>query len=465
MDLKVAVKNDAYVLILLMVFAVLFLTPSKAAASVSVSYQLSPNILMPGDFADGELKIYNPNAVDVEINSIMFYGNGVIITPRSIYNVGTLPPGSSYTLPFSVKALKVGRYDIEAIVSTKDGDVVQHIEVVVDDNFPSVTVSSPLYRNEVNVLKFYISSPVPLTNVRVMPLFDAKPHVVYVGNVEGGGEGEVQFLPVNETNLKFKLSFYIGRNYHEVVKTVPISLLDSQGVALNISSFASTFIGDCIDINLEISNLRHDSIYRVAVKTLSEKGEIDSSVSIPEMKSGESKKVRLLYTPLRGGVDDVRICVEYRNAFGDYNESCRSIEINVSDQYVISVTNLDVKTDLEGTHVSGDVSNNGRGEVLNAYVAAISGNERVDYFLGNIEPSDFQSFDLTLKSNGTIKLIVKWMNKAGKEFVMKKEISKEKYVEKMPEKASSPTLAISIAAAIAVIAIVAVVVYRYVRKP
>ena len=245
----------------------MMLIPTALATGVSIEFHTSPEILLPGDYADGYLKIINPGR-DIRINSVVFHSEGLEIYPKSYRAIGTIPSGGSYTLPFSIKAQDVGRHLLEAIISTGNGTIIQHILIVVDDSFPSIVLLTPIYKGEVNELKFLITSPVTLQNVKVTPLFNAEPDVIFVGTVNGYAEGSLKFIPTDEKELKFKLTFYNGKNYHEMIKTIPITFLESKGVMLNVvSSYSSVYVGDCIPLNVEITNLRNDNIYNCLLYT------------------------------------------------------------------------------------------------------------------------------------------------------------------------------------------------------
>ena len=450
------------VLLVLLITAVY----NSMAAGVSLSYQLSPEILLPGDYADAVLVISNPSTTkDVKVNSVVIHSySSLTVEPQGIYSIGRIPPGGSYTLSFSVKANDKGRYNLEVVVSTDNGTVTQNIQVVVDDSFPSLTVTSPVYRNEVNELEFYVSSPVELKDVRVEALFNATPGVVYLGNVNSGGaEGSFKFLPDSDT-LKFKISFYNGRNYHEVKKIIKIRLLDSRNVVVNVSSpYKTLYIGDSITIPVEITNLRSDEINSITVSATSTLGTFSDPVEVAKLQSGESKTLNFKFSPSKSGEDSIRVEVEYHDEFGNKYHVTKTFPINVLDSLAVSITNLNVVREGLEVSVSGDVSNNGRSEVYNAYAVASCGSYQADYFIGNIDPSDFQSFDLPIKCNKSVLITVSWSNELGETFELHKEINLGEKVPVQVEESNMPII-VSIVVAVIVFAIVGLIIYRQIRK-
>ncbi|AAB90223.1 COG1361 family protein [Archaeoglobus fulgidus] len=455
----------------LLVLAVLLLAVEAVhAEGVSVSYQISPEILLPGDYADVTLTLTNPSASDVKVNSIVV--SGAKAEPSAIYSVGTIPGGGSYSITFSVKAEKVGRENLEVKIATEyrvdeknttTQTITQNILLLVDDNFPSLTVASPVYRGVVNEVSFYVSSPVELKDVRVEALFDAIPKTVYLGDFVGGKEGKIKFIP-DSNRLKFKISFYNGRNYHEIEKEVVVKLLTPQNVVLNVTfPYKSLFIGDAVTIPLEITNLRSDAIYDITVSAESSLGSFSSPVSIAKLDSGEGKALSFKFSPSKAGDGEAVFRVYYKDELGNGLSVERNFTITVLDSYAVMLTNVNVVREKLKYSVSGDVSNNGRSEVYNAYAVAECGDFRADYFMGNIDPSDFQSFELPVECNGSVKVTVQWSNEIGETFAISKTVElKGKSLAEVEEN-PMPTY-VSIAVAIVILAIVGFVIYRQIRK-
>lgn len=448
-----------YVLILM-----LFITSAHLAAAqgVSVSYKLNPEILMPGDYADCILTISNPAEKTIDVKSVILSGYGVEIAPGTIYSIGNIPLGGSVTLPFSIKALKPGRFNVEAVVSTENGTIRQNIQVVVDDNFPSLTVISPTYKGEVNELQFYVSAPTELKDVRVEAIFNAIPQTIYLGDIFGGAKGTLKFFPLSST-LAFKISFYNGKNYHEVFRTVNLRLLESRGVVMNVSvPYKTLYLGDAMAIPVEVANLRGDEILDVKIHAWSNLGEFSDPVEIPKICSGESKKTSFRFSPSKSGEGIAVIGAEYSDEFGNRYSMQQNFSIKVLDSFAVSLTNIKVTREGFEVTVSGDVSNSGRSEVYNAYAIARCGEYIADYFVGNIDPSDFQSFDLPVKCNGSVTIAVSWSNELGEKFEIQKEVSVGR---ELPEvRASNLPVIVSVAVALVVFAVIGLIVYRQIRK-
>ncbi len=431
-----------------------------SAQGVSVSYQISPTLLLPGDYAECTLVISNPTVKDIIVNSVSFTGYGVSITPQTL-SVGKIPAGGSVSLPFSIKAIKTGRYNVVALVSTENGTLRQNIQVVVDDSFPSITVTSPVRKGEVNTLSFYASSPIELKAVRVEALFNATPQSVYLGNVGSeGAEGALKFIPSSST-LKFKISFYNGNNYHEVIKVVEVRTLESKGIAINTTfPYHTLYLGDVVDLPVEIANLREDDIFSVKV-SVNGFG-FNDSAEIPKIPGGGSGKLVFKFSPSESGEDHITLNIRYSDEFGNKYTQSKKMNINVLKSLAVSITNLNVVREGAETRVSGDISNNGRSVIYNVYATAVCGKYQADYFVGNIDPSDFQSFDLPVKCNRSVTVTVSWSNEVGENFEVQKEI--EVGQQPVPSETSEIPLIVSIVAALIVLAVIGIILYRYIRK-
>ena len=432
-----------------------------SAQGVSVSYQISPALLLPGDYAECTMVITNPTSKDVVVSSVTLSGYGVEVAPNGIFSIGKLPPGGSVSLSFSIKAIKVGIYNVVASISTQNGTLRQNIQVVVDDSFPSVTITSPLHKGEVNTLTFYISSPVELKAVRVEPLFNATPQSVYLGDVGSqGAEGTFKLLPTSST-LKFRVSFYNGNNFHQVIRSVDVRMLEARQVAINATLvYRTLYLGDVVDLPVEVANLRGDDILDVKV-SVSGLGFNDSR-EIPKIPSGESKRIVFKFSPSKSGKGEITITTHYSDEFGNEYDQTKRITVKALDSLAVSVTNLNIAREGAETRVSGDVSNNGRSIAYNVYSVLTCNGYRADYFVGNIDPSDFQSFDLPAKCNGSATLAVSWSNEIGETFEIQKEVRIGSVLQHV--EAGEFPVVVSIAAALVVLAIIGVIVYRYIRK-
>lgn len=90
----------------------------------------------------------------------------------------------------------------------------------------------------------------------------------------------------------------------------------------------------------------------------------------------------------------------------------------------LQFSGIDVKTDLEGLTVTGDVSNNGRSKVYNIFVTALTANQVKTYYIDSIDSSDFDTFEFTFTNySNKVTLKVKWTNEIGEVFETTKMVT------------------------------------------
>lgn len=436
---------------------------STAKAQVAItSVEINPQTLLVGDTAECKLTVYNPNLQSVKVSSVQFdVPSGLSVKPSSFVNIGYIAKQSTYDLLFYIEAKKAGIHTIEAEIYAENGSITQRINVVVEDRLPKVTINTPVKLNEVNTVEIEITTPFKITRVTVEPLFDAEQKYMFFDEVEYSAKSAIKFYGKKQ-EYKFRISFYNGKNYHSFVQEIQPKFVESKGLFVNITvPYATVYLYDVTPISVEISNLRSDEIYEVLISTNSTKGEFSDYVKeISKLEPSETKTVVFYYSPTKSGVDKINFNITYKDEMSNVYRftDCRSID--VLDQPSISISNVEVET-KNGITISGDISNNGRSEVLNVYASADFNGNIKDYFVGNIDPSDFQSFSIPVSGNGSKAVIkVSWTNKIGKNF----EIAREVKVERNVVVKSKIPMWIPLVAVIIVGVFVVVAIYNYRKK-
>jgi hypothetical protein len=444
---------------LTIIFGVLFATLIAEAPALTISYQITPEIVLPNGYVDCVITIKNSGTNPIEISSISFYSKRIQVEPSSFQNVGNLSPGGVFTLRVSMRSPDVGRQNADMIVSTSEGSFTQTIELLVDDRFPEISLSSPLYSGEVNYAKLLISSPVPLRNVRVDALFNASPKTFFLGNLDGAAE--FQFRVGEEERLKFMVSFYNGRSYHEIEKEVKVNYLPSKGISINLlTSKDVLYIGEAMNLSVEIANLRSDEIYSLAVQ-LSGNGKFSqSSAKLEKLLAGDKKILNFIFSPRESGVVEIVARITYKDFFGNVHEKLEKLSLSVLDSHALQIVNLQ-KTPVFGkTKISGEVINYGHRSAINAKVSAFCDEERADHYIGEIDANDYETFDLETSCAEAIVMLT-WWNEAGDSF----SISEKVMTEKVEIKESSPLpMYVAAIASILIVSFVIYVVRRARRK-
>ncbi len=397
---------------LIVAMAVILLTIPLASAQV-VKVDIYPSTLLPNDVADCKLTISLPQPTYV--SGITFYHpSSIEIQPDSISSVGLI---QSYELPFTIKAKESGTFTVEVIINTVNGSIRQAFVVRVEDRMPQIVLDRTTFTlDEVNEVGFTISSPLDISNVIVIPLFDANPKVIYVKD----GTGSFKFEPKKPMPLKFKIEFYNGRNYHEVIQTINAEYRKSKGVLINVTpEYPIALIGDVIGVDVQISNLRQDPIYSVKINACD--GEFSvKSMEIPIISAGDTKVVKLKWCPKSAGTENLTICVTFLDEFNNEYSERKTVNVRVLNETTLQFSGIEIERSIGGITITGDICNNGRSK---AYNILISANGKT-YYLDYLDPSDFDSFELVVPSNLTkIELKVAWTNEIGERFEKMVELS------------------------------------------
>lgn len=451
-------------LAIFVVAVILMAIPSSSAGIEVEEFAVSPQKLLVDDAAECYLKLTNPKTQAIKVSSVKFrFPSGLSVEPELTLDVGYIPKQSNYILPFYVEAKKAGKYTISAEISTNNGSITQsitqRINVIVEDRLPEVAFDESIRLNEINTMDLRITSPLYITNVKIEPLFDSETGIIYIDEVENSEKEKIRFLGVKQ-DYKFRISFYNGNNFHSFIQEVKASYIESQGVFTNVSTpYTSVYLYDVIPVSVEITNLRDDTIYNISITAESSKGEFaQRTYGIAKLDPDEVKQITLLYSPIKGGEDTINLKLIYKDSMGNLNKNSVSKSIKINSDAVLSVTGVSIETtstrttsstpggppgifnggSRQGTSssissnalpvtqatISGDVSNNGWSEVINAYIYVDLGGESNSYFAGSIEPSEFQSFSIPAKGSArvaTVKLV--WMNQLGQKIETTEELN------------------------------------------
>ncbi|TDA25325.1 MAG: hypothetical protein DSO01_07835 [Archaeoglobi archaeon] len=464
------------------------LTPVFAQDNASVSMQslnVYPQRLFVGDYAVVSVTIYNPTDRCVKINSLDIYGEG--ITPESL-SLGYVPPKSTHTLSFSVRAVESGVHNVGIVLNTEEGSISSFFTLFVEDKMPEIYFKGTVRLGEINNLTLVISSPVEIENVAIAPLFESQPNKIVLKSVSGLAEVPIVFYG-NEGSYKFRISFYSGNNYHSYIAEINPRTESARGLAINFSApFTAVSLYDVVEIDLEITNLMSDSLSSVKLSAYSNSGKVLLSASeIPEIAAGEKKNVKLLYSPERAGEDKIKLEIAYRDSLGGEGRIEREIgEIRVNNETAVKIVGVDISTRRIATTttaggfpagraatttttpvmeitVSGEVANGGFGQARNVIVYLDFGNRTEEFFIGTISPSDSDSFSIPATgSERNVRITVEWINDLGEIHKISKtyQLTQRSFDFGQRESSIFSSLNIAILAILAVAAVAGILFYR-----
>ena len=453
------VKNKAYLNLITTAILLAFSIATAKAQIAVTKVELNPDTLLVGDVAECKVTLYNPDFNSVKVLSVKLDPSyGLSVEPKFI-SVGQIPKQSYYNLVFYITAERSGLHTVEMKVDTNNGSITQMINVIVEDKLPRVVINSPIRLNEVNEINLEISSPIKIEKVVVEPMFEAEQKCLFFDTVDFTAKAKIKFYGKIQ-NYKFKISFYNGQNLHTLIQEVKPIFIESKGLFANISLDSNVYLYDVIPIKVTLSNLREDDIYEITAIVNSSNGIVFGNIKIPKLDSMQDKTSIVYYSPNKSGLDEIKIKITYKDEIGNvyYLEEKKKVE--VLNETTVAITNLDVNT-KNGVTISGDVSNNGRSEISNVYAIVSLESVSKDYFIGSIDPSDFQSFSISLNGNGSKALVkVLWTNKVGKNF----EVVKEVKVKRVILKEERPPLWIVAIVVLIVVSFVAISIYNYRKK-
>ncbi|AEA47923.1 hypothetical protein [Archaeoglobus veneficus] len=440
-------------LLALLTLLVLLTLTTPASAHIVASVELRPSVLLPGDTAYGTLTLTNKGTTSIKVTGVTFFSD-LKVEPKSISSIGYIPPAGSYELPFRINAEKVGLYTVEAHIYTTNGTLKQIILIDVRDLMPEIVLTSAITLNEVNTVQFTLSDPIGVSNVKIEPLFDAEPKVIYLSD----SEGVFTYYASEKKELSFKISFYNGENYHEIVQTITPEYRESKGVLLNVSlPYNVVPLKDVVPVKVEITNLRNDAIYSIQVTVKTDN--FTKTTQIASLNSMGSSQISFLCPAEKPGEQTILICVSYRDCLNNEYSTEKHVSVQILNEKAVVVSNIDVEWD-NGLKISGDVSNSGKSKVYNVMLALLADRAVKTYYLGTIDPSDFDTFEFTAENVTSAKLLVTWNNELGEkvEEVLPLEIPSK------PEFRTQSSPAVIVVSVVVLVIVVAIVAIAWVRR-
>ncbi|MDD1684052.1 MAG: hypothetical protein LUO98_09495 [Methanoregula sp.] len=206
--------------------------------------------------------------------------------------------------------------------------------------------------------------------------------------------------------------------------------IDSTDVRASISVKPDTFsISSKDTVNISIVNPRAADVTNILIVPEVNGAEISPSESfVGTLKAGTSVQVPFSITPEKA--TDVTFHVSFHN--GDNKHTTDVVlPLNLGDNKMgaqIVVNNIESTSAGSTTTLKGDVTNNGLTAAKSVLVTvgspATPVNPNPVYAIGNLEPDDFSSFEVTYTATGpgAIPLIVEFKDAEGHVFVEKSTI-------------------------------------------
>jgi hypothetical protein len=317
-------------LCILLIISPLFFGIARADPTILIeSYELTPEVLMPGDLGILRLTVKNAettntiqktttsgsdttirtDTVGATINNIWIVaaedGTKKVKATDNYEDIGDLAPASSITVDFKIQAsenITEGIYIPTVRIDVQTYQDVQYpipiqvsnetVDLLLTDVPSKISISgstlftfTAINRRENTVEEVTI---VPLDT----SLVSYSPNNVYIGSLEADASSEASFsIQPNELgrqNLSFEIHFENGDNEHIETISIPvevIELLDVAPVFINIPSQVEK--GKSSRVTLEVYNAKSESISGVIVTPLTEAAVSPSQYYIGSMDADD----------------------------------------------------------------------------------------------------------------------------------------------------------------------------------
>jgi hypothetical protein len=205
----------------------------------------------------------------------------------------------------------------------------------------------------------------------------------------------------------------------------PIALeVDSREIRTGISKIPDDFAVSTKDtVNVSIINPRNGAIKNVIITPEGDGAVISpASYFIPSISAGSSVEIPFDITPQKDTT--VTFHIAYQNGNNEHSNDV-VLPVNTGKDKTgarIVVNNIESSITGSTTTLKGDVPNNGITDAKSVLVTvgspATPVNPNPVYAIGNLEPDDFSSFELTYTQSGpgAVPLLVEYKDAYGNEF-------------------------------------------------
>ncbi|RXE57457.1 hypothetical protein ABH15_03280 [Methanoculleus taiwanensis] len=320
--------------VLCIVCAVLLLAVPASAAPADVtvtSFTLDPPVLMRGDEGILTVTVQNTGPEPVAISRARLYGDGVVVLSDPYPSVGDIGAGNTKQFSFTVRAdAPDGTYYPKFVLEFRDdGSLRYPIPVRVESTeLQAAVVDRPDTFSEGREADVAVRVGNPrssaVTGVRVVPEgtgFTAIPSSAFIGTLAPDGAAQVLFniTPQESTNLTFRVVYQNGRNVHETILPLPVSLgegkIRADPVLTNIEVMLD---GDLYRVTGDVTNAGLDTARSVIVTSAAPAVPTDPFrvYVVGTLDPDDFSSFEVTFET-EGNVSEVPLVVEYRDEDGN----------------------------------------------------------------------------------------------------------------------------------------------------
>ncbi|WP_406660742.1 hypothetical protein V7O66_12995 [Methanolobus sp. ZRKC3] len=359
---------------ILMVALLILVTSSSFAhadteirPTVSLSYDVEPEVFMPGDtgtitvtisnMATGEIYVEEDDEtldMNAYIASASLDGNGVIkILDRSYTDVGLMGPGDSLELTFNIKASNnasdsVHFLDLAIVGGSNMYDLNYRIPVKIDDRNLKVIVSdvpSNLMKEIATIgVEVVNRRPNEVTSVIVSPSgnnMEFSPSEFFIGSITEGNKSTAAFTlntidcDPGKGDIEFTVSYFNGDNLHSTEKVVKnVNIIDQS--PLIFTSIETERAGNKYSISGDLNNFGVTDAKNVIVSIQGSDNitpvQPFASYFIGTLEADDFSSFDLSAKVLSDDISSIPVIIEFRNTDNAYTSMTK--EINIAESGV-----------------------------------------------------------------------------------------------------------------------------------
>ncbi|WP_407355547.1 COG1361 S-layer family protein [Methanolobus sp. WCC5] len=354
------------VLIVAMIFLATFSFSGTASTTirptVSLDYEMEPEVFMPGDIgtitvtlknmASGEIYVEEDDEtldMNAYIASGSLNGNGKLeILDQSYTNIGMLGPGDNLRLTFNIKvkdnvATGVHYADLKIIGGSNMYDLNYRIPVKVDERNVKLIVSNlpSTLMNEVSTISVDVVNrrPNDVKSVIVTPYAEGMtftPSDYFVGTVSEGNKSTATFTlntmscEQEYNTVSFSASYFNGDNLHYTENTVKDVRIIKQS-PLVFTAIETVSAGNKYTITGDLNNFGITDAKNVMVSVASLDGlepvQPYANYFIGTLEADDFSSFELSARVTSGNITAIPILIEFRDPDNAYTAISQEIPI------------------------------------------------------------------------------------------------------------------------------------------
>lgn len=333
-----------------------------------------------------------------------------------VYNVGNLAPGTETSLPLTHTFDTAGSRDVRVYVYALGVELRYPVSITVEERHPRIDIETDESITDVEsngTVTLANGLDTDISNVEVSVTGDnvsmTDSRTVFASVAAGETvEAPFGFRPeaAGANELTTTVSYTLPNGTERSVtrnRTIEIDER-SEGVSLSASTSDS---GPDQTLTVDVLNQGNVDAENVVVTATSANATVDQAI-VDSVAAGSSEQAHL-NASLSEPTADVTVMATYES--GSVERSVNTTTTLRSVPGTIELTGLDVTREGDRLRITGSTSNVGTTAAESVVVRVVStaavepAPPNRDFFVGEVPPSDFSSFDLTARTSDNVSAI------------------------------------------------------------